>query len=177
MGGRIGVESRPGAGSTFWVDLARADPPAAAEAPEERAATVALATPPDKPQRVLYIEDNLENLRLVESLLKRWKEVTLIPAMQGQVGLDLAADQADLIVLDVHLPDLTGEEVLRQLKANPSTRGIPVIVASADTTPEQATRMMDAGALHYFTKPLDVRQFLATLSQILGGAAGPPATL
>lgn len=177
MGGRIGVESRPGAGSTFWVDLATADRPAMAEPAGAKGRGAGLAAPPDRPRRVLYIEDNLENLRLVESLLKRWRDVTLIPAMQGRVGLDLAAEQADLIVLDVHLPDLTGEEVLRQLKANPSTREIPVIIASADATPEQASRMIDAGALHYFTKPLDVREFLATLSQILGGTAATSTTL
>jgi CheY-like chemotaxis protein len=61
--------------------------------------------------------------------------------------------------------------------SGPLGREIPVIIASADATPEQASRMIDAGALHYFTKPLDVRQFLATLSQILGGAADTSTTL
>jgi len=83
---------------------------------------------------------------------------------------DGSQPQPDLIVLDGHLPDLTGEEVLRRLKANPATREIPVIVASADATPERAERVVDAGAVEYFTKPLDVRQFLATLSRILGSS-------
>lgn len=171
MGGTIGVTSRPGYGSTFWIDLPLAtgpDQPDKVVAPDP--APPFLPTAPASARRVLYIEDNLENLRLVESLLRRWKDVTLVPAMQGSVGLDLAVERIDLVVLDVHLPDLPGEEVLRQLKANPATRDIPVIVASADATPQQIERMMNAGAAHYFIKPLNVRQFLVALSDVLGEA-------
>ncbi len=177
MGGTIGVESEPGTGSTFWVDLASGKPPPQTAMTTSAApATVDIPPPPDRPRQVLYIEDNLANLKLVESLLKRWNNVTLIPATQGRAGLELAASLPDLIVLDVHLPDLPGEEVLRQLKADPVTRQIPVIVASADATQEQIDRMVGGGALHYFTKPLAVRQFLAALSQVFGSAEGGGAS-
>ncbi len=90
--------------------------------------------------------------------------------MQGSLGLELAAEhQPDLILLDVHLPDIMGDEVLRRLQAEPRTRAIPVMVLSADATPGHIARLRDAGARAYLTKPLDVKQFLATLEEILHG--------
>jgi CheY-like chemotaxis protein len=69
----------------------------------------------------------------------------------------------DLILLDLHLPDLPGWEVLEKLKAASATRDIPVIVISADATRQQIDRLMEAGAYCYLTKPLDVPEFLSTL--------------
>jgi CheY-like chemotaxis protein len=89
--------------------------------------------------------------------------------MQGQLGLDLARQhRPDLIVLDLHLPDMTGEEVLRRLKADPSTREIPVVVLSADASNGQVDRLMREGADDYMTKPLDVTRFLGVLADKLG---------
>lgn len=117
---------------------------------------------------VLYVEDNRSNLDLVQRILARRPEVSLLVAMQGQPGLELARTQApDLILLDLHLPDLPGEEVLRRLRETPQTRSIPVVVISADAIPAQVERLLAAGAQAYLTKPLDVRQFLTILDQIL----------
>jgi len=169
MGGAIGAESTAGEGSTFWVDLPPALPLVQAE-PEDAAAS-ALIQLPDLPtggQSILYIEDNLANVDMVERLLSRWPSVRLIPAMQGRMGLDLAREHLpDLIVLDLNLPDVPGDEVLRQLKAEPQTRNIPVIVASADAMPEQIERLKAMGAISYFTKPFEVREFLAALGAAL----------
>jgi signal transduction histidine kinase/ActR/RegA family two-component response regulator len=162
MGGAIAVETVEGAGSTFSVELqliaapsdARAEVPAAAPAPARR------------PVKVLYIEDNLSNLRLIESVFSRRPEVTLLSAMQGRVGLTLARDHApDLILLDLHLPDISGEEVFRLLQADEGTRGIPVVVLSADAIPTGMRRVLAAGVRAYLTKPLDVAQLLATLDE------------
>ena len=80
--------------------------------------------------------------------------------MQGKVGLDLARQHSpDLILLDLHLPDLDGQEVLRQLKSLDTTREVPVVVISADATASQIDRLMKAGAMAYLTKPLDVVEF------------------
>ena len=80
---------------------------------------------------------------------------------QGQAGLDIArTSRPDLILLDLHLPDMHGEEVLRRLWEDPHTRAIPVAVLSADATPAQAKRLRAAGAIAYLTKPLDVSQVL-----------------
>jgi CheY-like chemotaxis protein len=68
-------------------------------------------------------------------------------------------------LLDLHLPDLPGWEVLAQLKSQPKTRGIPVVVISADATKPQINRLMQAGAASYLTKPLDVNQFFRVIDE------------
>ena len=94
--------------------------------------------------------------------------MTLLSALQGRVGLDLARDhRPDLILLDRHLPDVEGDEVLRLLRADPRTRDIPVVILSADASPGQAQRLLEAGARAYLTKPLDVSQFLRVLDDNL----------
>jgi len=117
---------------------------------------------------VLYIEDNLSNLRLLERILARRPGVTLLSAMQGSRGIELARDhQPDLIILDLHLPDLPGSDVLARLSADPRTRGIPVVILSADATPGQIKRLLEQGAREYLTKPLDIRQVLALVDDTL----------
>ena len=75
------------------------------------------------PGVVLYIEDNFSNLRLVERLLERRPGIELLSAMQGNLGLEMAMSRRpDLILLDLHLPDIPGWEVLASLQANPSLR-------------------------------------------------------
>jgi PAS domain S-box-containing protein len=167
MGGTIGVESTPGEGSTFRVELPFAD---AITVPPDSTDREALGrTGGSGPERtLLYIEDNLSNVRLLERILDHRPEVELITAMQGGLGLDLARQhRPDLVLLDLHLPDIQGEEVLQRLQAAPETASIPVVVISADATPGQIDRLLSAGAHAYLTKPLDVRQLLELLDQTL----------
>jgi CheY-like chemotaxis protein len=92
--------------------------------------------------------------------------------MQGGLGLDLAREhQPDLILLDVQLPDILGDEALRRLLADPRTCNIPVVVVSADASPRTIERLCAAGAVAYLTKPLDVPRFLKLLSGILAAPA------
>ena len=93
---------------------------------------------------------------------------SLVAAMQGSLGLELARDhEPALILLDLHLPDLRGEEVLLQLKADSRTREIPVIVLSADATKGQIERLLASGAHAYLTKPLDLKQLLVLFDEKL----------
>jgi CheY-like chemotaxis protein len=163
------VTSEVGAGSTFAVELPLTASPVDALEPRGGSPTVQSA-PRDAGIVVLYIEDNLSNLRLIEQVLGRRPRTTLLSAMQGRLGLDLAREhRPDLILLDLHLPDVPGEEVLRRLLDEPRTRAIPVIILSADATPGQVERLLAAGAQAYLTKPLNVRQLLALVDKQVPG--------
>jgi len=170
MGGTLQAESTLGHGSRFSVELPMAESPTRTLG----RATVTIALEPDQPGvrgTVLYIEDNLSNLRLVERIVTRRPCITLLSAMQGSRGLELAgAHRPDLIVLDLHLPDMPGQEVLAQLRADPGTREIPVVILSADATPSQVSRVLQQGAHAYLTKPLVVAQFLTVLDELLARA-------
>ena len=165
MGGAIDAESDPDHGTTMSVELPRTPPNGP---PRPRAEVRPI--PPLRGRTVLYIEDNLANVRLVERLLERFTDVRLLPAMQGNLGLELAREhKPDLVLLDLNLPDLTGREVLLRLRAEPALRATPIIVVSADATEREQKRLLAAGADAYFTKPLDVAQFLTALAHYLGG--------
>jgi CheY-like chemotaxis protein len=165
MGGGLALESTGPAGSVFRVDLAAAaDPVRAAE--EACAPAVTLA--PHRAATLLYVEDNLANLSLVETILLSRPGWRTIPAMQGQLGVELAREYLpDVVLLDLHLPDISGDEVLRRLRADPWTAGIPVIVVSADATGTSLERLRAAGADAYLTKPIDVDEFLRAVERFL----------
>lgn len=166
MGGKLGLKSIQGQGSTFWVLFPLATRPAAAE--NERDREPLLHEGPQGEHSVLYIEDNLSNLSLVEQILQRHPNIRLITAMQGTIGLDLARrHHPDVILLDLHLPDMQGDEALKRLRANPETRDIDVIIVSADATSRQKERLLEGGASAYLTKPLDVRRFMDVLDRSL----------
>jgi CheY-like chemotaxis protein len=168
MQGRLEVTSTPGSGTTFTVELPRAETIAVStvgeqgETPEARRYA--------RGAEVLYVEDLAANVALVEEIVKLRPGVELIPAMTGAIALDLARKrQPDLILLDLHLPDVNGESVLRQLRADPDTRRIPVVILSADATGRQLERLISAGAQAYLTKPITVRRLLDVLDLHLGG--------
>ncbi|MEO9181482.1 MAG: response regulator [Acidimicrobiales bacterium] len=118
---------------------------------------------------ILYIEDNLYNVQLVERLLLQRPDIQLLTSVQGSPGINIAQTRhPDLILLDVHLPDINGFDVLEQLRADPTTAIIPIVVLSADATPGQLKRFRDAGANEYLTKPLDLKLLLTLIDSFLG---------
>ena len=169
MNGQIGVLSEIGQGSTFWVELPLVSSPLEQAALEAGAAHGSTASAVGNHKTILYIEDNLSNINLIEQALREQNvQANFLTAMQGSVGLELATQhRPDLILLDVHLPDIMGDAVLRRLKDDAKTRDIPVVVLSADATPSQIERLMAGGAQAYLTKPLDLKQFFSVLEEVL----------
>ncbi|ATQ78258.1 hypothetical protein CR152_29925 [Massilia violaceinigra] len=165
MGGDIGMESTVGKGSTFRVEL----PLSAAAGHAHAAQPASIAAPPSQRAcTVLYIEDQSSNLALVEILLAKRANITLLSASTGSEGLALAQRHGpDLVLLDLHLPDVSGLDVLAQLHATPGLSQTPVVVVSADALPATIAGALAAGAADYLTKPLDVSLFFATLDRLM----------
>ena len=172
MGGSLDLTTAAGRGSTFRVELAVAEGPV--ERYERLSGGPGGPTPPSSAAgTVLYIEDNLINLKLVERILRQRGGVQVIGAMQGRLALELAREHRPaLVLLDLHLPDMDGEEVLRQLRDDPATATIPVVMVSADATRGQIQRLLAAGAAAYLTKPIDVPEMLRLLEEVLGDRTG-----
>jgi signal transduction histidine kinase len=168
MQGHIGVESVPGTGSTFWVELPEGDARSANDA--ARAAN-ALETGLDSARHgalsVLYIEDNPANTFLVESMLLRRPDVQLKTAATGAAGIDAALSVTPgLILLDLNLPDMQGTDVLTRLRQEPSLATVPIVVLSADATTASQERLLAAGASAYLTKPLNLKRLLKLIDDL-----------
>lgn len=167
MGGKLDLDSFYGSGCRFWVELPLAEAPleryerlSATEGAEE-----SVTLDGDK-QKVLYIEDNPSNLLLIERVINLHSNLELVPAMQGRIGIELAREHHPAVVLlDLHLPDVGGDEVLRVLRLDPATCDIPVVVLSADATPSQVSRLLAGGASAYLTKPVDVVKLIQVLGE------------
>ena len=165
MGGTLRARSIAGEGSTFILELPRA---ASAPLPQARDddAEVPLAT---YHQRVVhYVEDNETNVEVMRGVLALRPQIKLEVSTLGLDGLSaIRQRRPSLILLDMHLPDIDGLELLRHLQADPDTADIPVIVVSADATEARIGQAIAAGATHYLTKPVNVPQFLGVLDELL----------
>ena len=174
MHGTIGVESEHGVGSTFWIRLNRS--PIAAPKPRVRRKPQVVTPLLTSQRTVLYVEDNLATIGLMEEVFSMRPNIHLLTAMQGGLTLELAREHhPDLIVLDLHLPDIQGDEVLAQLRADPRTAGTPVVMCSADATEHRRKQLLAAGAHAYLTKPVKVQRFLRMLDEVLSSTPVIPA--
>ena len=137
--------------------------------------SAALATVSGPSITVLYIEDNLTNVRLLEQVMRLRPNVDLMVAMQGRIGLQMALDhRPGIILLDLHLPDMSGNEVLRGLRADERTAATPVVILSADATSGQSGNTGPAGATAFLNKPFDIARLLQLIDD-LGGSPDTPA--
>jgi signal transduction histidine kinase/ActR/RegA family two-component response regulator len=173
MGGAIGVESMVGGGSLFWVELLMASAPEL-EFSGANPATVSAegaSSLAGRPRTMLYVEDNPANLMLVQRLIERRKDLKLLTATDGHAGINLARiAQPDVILMDIHLPGISGFGALKVLRADPSTMHIPVIALSANAVPSDIKRGTDAGFYRYLTKPIKVAELMETLDAVLNNA-------
>ena len=175
MGGGLSALSESGSGSTFIATIPAAPNPhhVLRNLPAEPAPPSNSDDGPNLPSRtVLYIEDNVSNVRLMEQLIGRRPGWRLVIAGHGVLGLELAtASPPDLVLLDLNLPDMDGAEVLARLRADPATSRVRIVLVSADANPHQIQRLRDAGADGYLTKPLAVQEVFEMLDSHLSGPA------
>lgn len=171
--GEMGGESTLGQGSAFWIEL-----PVAPGAPEPTLTPPTRRAPAPLPEgaryKLLYVEDEELNLQLVERVMVSHPEYELICTMQGGQAIELAREhRPDLILLDLNLPDLSGEIVLAQLKEDLSLQDIPVIMVTADVMGDRVERLLAGGALTYLIKPFRISEFLTIIRETLGGREEP----
>jgi CheY-like chemotaxis protein len=168
MGGTLAVASEVGVGSSFTVGLPATEAPVADGAATDSAQPASAGNGNGETETVLYVEDNKSNLRLVERILAKRPHVKLLAAMDGPLGVELARQhEPALILLDLHLPGMDGEEVLKHLKADQRTAEIPVVVVSADATNSRVERLLAGGAEAFLTKPLQVTRFMSLVDATL----------
>jgi CheY-like chemotaxis protein len=166
MGGSLRAHSVAGEGSTFTLTL-----PRATFGDSELSTGGGLVAPPAsyRQRLVHYIEDNETNIEVMRGMLLRRAQVELSVSMNGLDGLAaIRRRRPNLILLDMHLPDVDGLELLRHLKDDDSLSSIPVVVVSADAIAAHVEAALTAGAAHYVTKPVNLPSFLAILDELLG---------
>jgi PAS domain S-box-containing protein len=175
MGGVLGVESTPGAGSVFWCELTSTEAP---QGETQSAAVESFARPRlpagASPRTLLYVEDNPANMELVEQLIARCPDIRMMTAMNGLLGIELArVAQPTVILMDINLPGISGNKALKILSEDPATAHIPVVALSANAMPRDIANGLEAGFFRYLTKPIKVNDLMATLNAALEFAEKP----
>jgi PAS domain S-box-containing protein len=169
MGGSIGAESTVGTGSVFWIELNLSSEPRPSYGTALSAGAAYMPIQNDaRPSTLLYVEDNPANLMLIEDLIARRPDISLLSARDGTRGIEIAlASLPDVILMDINLPGISGIEALRVLAADPITAHIPVIALSANAMPRDIEKGLEAGFFRYLTKPIKVNEFMQTLNVAL----------
>ncbi|MCK5001569.1 MAG: response regulator [Gammaproteobacteria bacterium] len=170
MDGSIGLESQPGEGSTFWIELPRVNVSTTHHVEKQvfDEKKLVAAEEGGHEYALLYVEDNPANLRFVTQLLGRRPNIKIWTAHEPVLGLELAAEhKPDIILLDINLPGINGYEVLRHLRSQKDTSETPVVAISANAMSGDVKKGLEAGFDYYVTKPVDVNEFLSIVDEIL----------
>jgi CheY-like chemotaxis protein len=165
MDGELRAASHVGQGSAFILSLPAAGDPDTVPSDLSRLTSERI----DYHRRLVhYVEDNETNVEVMRGMLAQRPQVRMEVSISGLEGLAaIRAHRPDVVLLDMHLPDINGLELLRHLKLDPSTRSIPVVAVSADALPAQIEDALMAGAHQYLTKPVSVAELLSVLDNLL----------
>ena len=167
MSGKIGFDSEEGVGSTFWIEFPFVNSPNEEQVENDKDSIEVMLDDNIK-HKVLYVEDNPANLRLIEQVLSSKDNVEMISAHEPNLGLELAKSELpDLILLDINLPGMSGYEVLKILRGDSVTKDIPVFAVSANAMIVDIEKGLNAGFDDYITKPIDVASFIIAVTKEL----------
>ncbi len=173
MHGRVQLSSTPEVGTCFRVILPRAvaaHDPAQEATPSTRSGFGLLDEIGERTLRVLYAEDNPVNVELVRQVLRMRPQWTLLVAVNGHQAIEQALQEPpDLLLLDMHLGDMTGLDVSDALCSHPTTQDIPRVALSADVMPDRVEAARHRGFVDYLSKPLDVARLLKLLDRCARG--------
>ncbi|MGE4123821.1 MAG: ATP-binding protein [Pusillimonas sp.] len=168
MDGSIGVNSEPDKGSEFWFELPLADNPPVSAPLSSPETEQALPGVTDARYRVLYIEDNPANQRLMQDLFADLDGTALVCAHTAELGIELAcSDPPDLILMDIDLPGMNGFAAQKLLRQNPLTAMVPVVGISADASSINVRKAREAGFKDYITKPFDLAALVKRVDALL----------
>jgi CheY-like chemotaxis protein len=169
MGGIIGVESTVGIGSMFWFEFVAIDEPSISVKDIDAAILAQPRIPREARQHtVLYVEDNPTNLQLVKKIIARQPNISLLTAVDGYSGIEIAqVSQPDVILMDINMPGMNGFEALKLLQADPTTAHITVLALTANAMPRDIKHGIEAGFFRYITKPIMVNELLEALNVAL----------
>ncbi len=167
MGGTIGMESVLGKGSSFFIDL-----PLTSKKPcnKNETDTEIIPSPeiPSPKRKILYVEDTQHNIDLIEQVFSIQPEMELVSALTGKEGIALTQHQNfDLILLDIHLPDMNGFKIFERINQDPATKHIPIIALSADAMADKIHQALEMGFYSYLTKPIDIAKLLNTVHEAM----------
>jgi signal transduction histidine kinase/ActR/RegA family two-component response regulator len=168
MEGTIGVESNVGGGCEFWIELPQGELPQLV-GETAHPAELSLQTHESLGQHILlYVEDNPANLMLVEQIIEERPRLSMISARDGNQGVALARAQLpDVILMDIHLPGISGIEAMNILRNDPATKHIPIIALSAHAMLNDIEKGLEAGFFKYLTKPIKINELMSALDEAL----------
>ena len=119
---------------------------------------------------VLVVEDNEKNMKLVRDVLTA-KGFKVVEAVTGEEGVKMAHEHVpELILMDYQLPGIDGIEAFRQIRAQVATSHIPIVAVTASAMPEEEAKMKQAGFDGFLSKPINLKQFVATVVDTLAKA-------